>query len=220
MRRALLVLGMLLSSALVGCHTCSHCDGSFVGNDGVTYKPVKPNPIVAAFKKKDCSCKKHKHKHKGSDNCPFCASEGEFASNGGMVYDGMNMGGTGCSGCGAPTSVGSLGCSSCGTPSGFPMTTSNCSSCGGGFESAPVSGCSACQGGIPHGSTPTLGPVFNGEVVPGSSPAPAPPAEPAPLREATPPAPMSPAGNQTTLIPILPPSSSPRHVHWVPTPVK
>lgn len=220
MRLSLLVLGMLLSSVLVGCHTCSHCDGSFVGNDGVRYKPVKPNPVMEVLKKKDCSCKSHKHKHKGSDNCPFCVSEGEVMPGGPMSFDGMNYGGSSCSGCGAPASMGPIGCSGCSAPSNFPMATSGCSSCGGGIESFPQSSCSACQGGIPHAHTPTSnGPVFNGEVIPGNSPAPAPPAEPAPIREATPPAPMNPA-NGTTLIPILPPSSSPRQVHWVPTPVK
>ncbi len=219
MRLSLLVLGMLLSSVLVGCHTCSHCDGSFVGDDGVRYKPVKPNPVVEVFKKKDCSCKKEKHKHKGSDNCPFCTSEGEFASHGGMPFDGMSFGGgSSCSGCGAPAAMGQIGCSGCGAPTSFPMATSGCSSCGGAIESFPHSGCSACQGGMPHHGTPS-GAVFNGEVIPGNGPTPAPPAEPAPIREATPPAPMSPA-NGTTLIPTLPPSSGPRQVHWVPTPVK
>lgn len=226
MRYSLLLLGMLLSSALVGCHTCSHCDGSFVGNDGVTYKPVKPNPIKKIFEKKECGCKKHKnskHDHKGSDNCPFCTSEGEFVS-GGMSFDGMPMGSSGCSGCGAPASMGPLGCSSCGMPSSnFSMPSSSCSSCGGAPVGMPISGCSSCQGGFQPGTiingSPSPAPIFQGEVIPGNSPSPSP--SPAPPAEDKPAAPMgTPMTSSNALIPILPPSSSPRHVHWVPTPVK
>lgn len=219
MRFAFLVLGMLASSVLVGCQSCSHCDGSFVGDDGVTYKPVKPNPIAKAFEKKSCSCKKHKSsKHKGSDNCPFCVSEGE-------VHDGMNFGSfdggsMGCSGCGAP-SMGPQGCASCGMPSGIPSTsfpmTSGCSSCGGGIPSIPSS--FTPQPTVPHdcpncrnqGGSPMPLQAFPQELSPMPSPAPAPPEE-----KPAAPGPMP----SVSLIPILPSPSAPRHVHWVPTPVK
>ncbi len=211
-----LMVGLLTSSLLVGCQSCPHCnqgcDDGFVADNGVVYKPVKPSPFSKLGKKK---CK---HKH---DNCPMCSSGDSVQGAWGNVS-------SDCSGCGAPSAMGPVGCSSCGMPSQFsqPQMASNCGSCGGGVlqMSMPTSNCSSC--GHNHGASPMpdnvapSGPFFQGEVIPGLTPmnphpAPAPtPAPPAEDRKAEP-LPMG-----TSLIPILPSPGAPRHVQWVPTPVK
>lgn len=179
------------------------------------------------------------HPVNGCSGCgaPAPMSMGGGCSSCGDPFPSMTSGG--CSSCGIPASSGPapLGCSSCGHgPQAAPTT--GCSSCGqSGHSGFPMAAPSAPHapahnhnhGDCPHCRNNGAAPMFEGEVIPGAlppagiapmapsnggpTPAPAPPAEdtkpePAPL-------PMS-----ATLIPILPPANGPRHVNWVPTPVK
>lgn len=213
MRLLLSCFAMLLTlSFVVGCSStqcCQYDEPAWQNHDHQGCGCHKSSWPKLSLKKK---CK---HKQ---DNCPLCAAPK----------------GHSCAGCGAPMSYGApANCScgggaptscGCGSPSFSGYMPSNCGSCSApqmsscGCGSPMPASCSAC-GGAPYVS-PQSGPLYEGEVIPGqnpmlnTAPTPAPPAE----DRKTEPAPLAPMGS--TLIPILPPSSGPRQVNWVPTPVK
>lgn len=209
---------LLTLSFVVGCSTCNQCshhehqawhEGRDQGCSGCG-EPISSWPKLN-FKKSKCKHQK--------DDCPLCAGPSGHQN---------------CSGCSAPTNYGYVGgspsCASCGggqtytnfaPPSGCSscsappqMASFGCSSCGG---AQPTPSCSSCGGTVPYSTAP--GALYEGEVIPGQSPSPMPTPAPAPPAEEKKLEP-GPLQNSTTLIPILPPTSGPRHVNWVPTPVK
>jgi len=79
-------------------------------------------------------------------------------------------------------------------------TFSGCGGCG-----SPMPTCASCSAPIFEG------PMYDGDVIPGQSPAPAPPTESETEVQTT-----SPPSSTTLVIPSVPPISQPQHTHWIP----
>ncbi|MBI1312408.1 hypothetical protein GC176_14045 [bacterium] len=163
-----------------------------------------------------------------------CSAPSNCSCSGGVAYDSgpiVHAPST-CSSCGgfvesAPISSGCSGCSG--------GVVSGCSSCGGGMTSGDViydgssyptegfgsGGCSACQGA-------TIGPMYEGETIPGDAagqpvnPAQAPPAETESSSVPGPPTTfVTPGPESTMMIPAFVEQPQPaRQVHWVPSSLK
>lgn len=251
----LLVAGL----SLTGCSSCYH-GGYYDPNAGCVYGPgfQKPGLFTKLFHKDhnhkhDCPlcASEHDHGHSQGWSDPSCAAPSCAAPNcaapancsappvancsapsdcscsGGVSYDSGQIAyaPSNCSSCGggyiesAPISSGCSGCSG--------EVVSGCSSCGGGVISGDVygGGCSSCQGG-------TIGPMYEGEIIPGDAPShpvkPAPaPAAAEPETASVPGPPMTyvtPGPESTMMIPAVaeqPKSDQKvRQVHWVPSSLK
>ena len=140
-------------------------------------------------------------------HCPLCVSETSGCGDSGCGSKGT---------CGASRSFNDCGASyGCGCGG---MATN----CGGGMDcGATFSGCGGCGGPMPtcaSCSAPIFdGPVYDGDVIPGQSPAPAPPIEPETEVEVQT---TLPAPTTSMVIPSVPPASQPQHTHWIPRAAK
>lgn len=149
-------------------------------------------------------------------DCPLCVSETSGCGDGAC-------GASGSCGAGGNCGPGACGAGACGAGNGISCAApgavgGNCG-CSGGFGTncAGAPGCSGCAGGF-GGSVPTCtacgqpapmydGPMFEGDVIPGTVPAPAPPSEQ-----------TDPAEDETTtmIIPTVPLRAEPQQTHWIP----
>jgi hypothetical protein len=152
-----------------------------------------------------------------------CSAPSDCSCSGGVSYDPGQIAyaPSNCSSCGggyvesAPFSSGCSGCAG--------EAVSGCASCGGDVISGDVynGGCSACEGG-------TIGPMYEGEIIPGDAPshpvkpAPAPAAEPESAAVPGPPTTyVTPGPQSTMMIPAFVEKQEPaRQVHWVPSSLK
>lgn len=148
--------------------------------------------------------------------CSLCSYEPSYSGHGGN---------SSCGGCGTASSIPSTqhGCSTC----GVQPAHQGCSTCGANGGNSGIQsqhhGCAAC--GTGSSTAPIESPMYEGEVVPGTTPetpgAPvqAPPAEESGATGQNALTPVEPQklGSTNLMIPAFPERHSARQVHWVPS---